>query len=475
VGWLARVANVAAGTVGGVSSSGGRGAPDGESVEALVAGLDPDEVAALLVRAALEYDDVARAVQLAAAPAADRVRVLRSAIDEGLRTRRFLGYRESSAWASDGRVVVEDLAAEVIQRPSRELVVLLERAIGHVVKVILHADDSDGAIGGLATELLDLHAQVCDAGVADPVALARWMVRFTFEDQDFFVVDPVRYAAALGDRGVATYRREAAKRSTIVSGAGKADRRFAESYALERLAVLDRDVPRLVELLGGDLRSPHQFVRLAETMAEIGDLDAALAWARRGIAETSGWQVAKLYDLAARILGDRGDTSAVLALRRGQHERMPSASTYALLRSVAETEGRWDSERPAARQLLEARDPGGYIDALLGDGEPPAAWAAAVANPAWDLGDQRWERLAHAREPDDPAAAMYTYLRLADSALRDANRNAYRVAVRYLQAARRATASAELTAAFDQHITALRERHRRRPTFVALLDKAKLR
>ena len=447
-----------------------------DALTSLVLRLDPDEVTALLVRAALEHDDVARAVRLAAASAPERLTVLRAAVDQGLRTRRFLGYHESSQWAIDGRPIVDALGVEVANHPSRELVTLLERAVGHVVKVILHADDSDGLIGGLATDLLELHAQACDAGVADPVALGRWMVRFTFEDQHFFVVDPVRYAAALGERGIATYRSEVTKRCvSVAEQAGVHDRPFAESYALERLAVLDRDVPRLVELLGGDLTAPYQFIRVAEAMVELGDDDAALAWSKRGITETTGWQVAKLYDLATRILDDRGDTTAVLVLRREQHQRMPSSSTYALLRSAAESDGDWDLERPDARRVLEARDPGGYIDALLSDGEPTAAWTTAVANPGWELGDRRWEHLAEAREPDDPAAAMDTYLRLADSALRDANRNAYRVAVRYLEAARRAATSAQLTSALDEHITALRERHRRRPTLIALLDKAKLR
>lgn len=56
--------------------------------------------------------------------------------------------------------------------PPRELVELLQRAIGHVVKVIMHADDSDGAIGDLAHELLNIHARACDAGLADPTRLA---------------------------------------------------------------------------------------------------------------------------------------------------------------------------------------------------------------------------------------------------------------------------------------------------------------
>lgn len=368
-----------------------------EALGLLVGRLDSADVATQLVRAALDHDDVARAVRLAAADDdADRVRLLRVAVDDGLRTRRFLSYRESSEWAFEGRSIVDALAVEAGNGPSRQLVGLLERAVGHVVKVILHADDSDGAIGGLATDLLELHTVACDAGVADPVALARWMVRFTFEDQDFFVVDPVRYAAALGERGVAAYRSEVAERSevskrkTTVSGVVRGDRPFAESYALERLAVLDRDVPRLVELLGGDLTSPHQFVRVVEAMVELGDDDAALLWSQRGITETTGWQVAKLYDVAARILGERGDTAGELQLRREQHERMPSSSTYALLRSVAEPKGCWGIERATARQILEARDPGKYVDALLADGDAAGAWTAAIANPGWDLGERRY-------------------------------------------------------------------------------------
>ena len=82
------------------------------------------------------------------------------------------------------------------------------RRSGHAFK----ADDSDGLIGDLARTLLDIHASACDAGVADPIKLSRWMIRFTFEDQDFFTADPVRYAAALGEPGLAAYRHEVRQR-----------------------------------------------------------------------------------------------------------------------------------------------------------------------------------------------------------------------------------------------------------------------
>ena len=67
--------------------------------------------------------------------------------------------------------------------------------------------------------------------VADPRKLARWIVRFRFDDQDFFEVDPVRYADALGELGLAAYRREVRQRQQA------GDDSFAAKYAEERLAV----------------------------------------------------------------------------------------------------------------------------------------------------------------------------------------------------------------------------------------------
>ncbi len=103
-------------------------------------------------------------MRLAAAGASERLAVLAAEVDSGLRTRRHLGYWESSEWAAEAQPVVAALAQAVSAGPSRELVELLQRAVGHVVKVILRADDSNGMIGGLAHDLLDLHAQLVSPG-----------------------------------------------------------------------------------------------------------------------------------------------------------------------------------------------------------------------------------------------------------------------------------------------------------------------
>ena len=211
-------------------------------IEALIARLTVDELREVVSAAVRGHGDVERQVRLVAARGAGGLTQLRAEVDRGLRTRRFPGYRESAEWARAARPIVAELENAVDGSPSAALVELLQRAVGHVVKVMTHADDSDGLIGDVARDLLALHARACDARVVNGVELAAWMVRFGFDDQDFFEVDPVRYAGALGDAGLAAYR-------GAVDARGEGDS-FAVSYARERLAVLDRDVDALVRSAG---------------------------------------------------------------------------------------------------------------------------------------------------------------------------------------------------------------------------------
>ncbi len=433
----------------------------------LIATLDSDDLRAIVGKAAEHHEEVARAVRLAASRGSGHLGQLRAEIDRGLRPGRFLGYYESRGWAHEVRPIVEEIREAVRSSPSAELVVLIERAIGRMVKVILHADDSDGLIGDVARDLLDLHTEACDAGVADPIKLALWMVKFRFDDQDFFETDPVRYAKALGEIGLAAFRREVLQRREAGTGDS-----FALKYAEERLAVLDGDTEAIVRLLGGDLTAPYQFIRIAEAMEELGRDDDVLAWATRGIAETSGWQVAQLYDFAAGVYTRRGQVDEVLRLRKEQHQWMASSATYSLLRTAADGCGSWVDERPIARAVLAERDLGGLVDVLLADGEPDAAWQVAVDNPEWDPSEHRWMRLAEAREPSVPGDAFEIYLRLADIELEETGRAAYTRAVAILKKAARAAKAADRKEEFAEHLATLRDRHRRRPTFISILDKA---
>lgn len=436
-------------------------------IEELVQRLSAEEVREVLAWAAEWHEDVERRVRLIAARSTGDLGALRVEVDRGLRTRRFLGYRESVEWAHAARPVLIELEAVVRASPSQELVELLERGISHVVKVIqTRADDSSGLVGDLARNLLELHAVACDADVADPVKLARWMIRFRFVDQDFFEADPVRYRTALGEKGLAEFR------SLVADHDDQAG--FAARYVRERLAVLDGDRDAIVALLGGDLSRPHQFIQIAEAMAELGRDDEVVEWARRGIAQTSGWQTDQLYDLACGAHARRGESTEALALRRAQHEQTPTSSTYRHLRTAADVVEAWPLERDAARRALRERNPHGLIDALLDDSEDEFAWQIATDTAGADLGEHAWLRLAEARQKTNPADALPVYWRLIDSALETADRRAYASAVRLLKRARDAAAASGQMAGFESRVLTLREQHRRRPALLSMLDKAKL-
>ena len=174
------------------------------------------------------------------------------------------------------------------------------------------------------------------------------------------------------------------------------------------------------------------------------------------------------------MLAEQGDEEAVLDLRREHHRRMPSASTYSQLQEAARSVDAWPFEQASAREILADGDTGGLVDALLADGDVDSAWDTATVGDVSDLDDQRWARLAEAREPSDPAGALGAYLRLVESTLRTADKRAYRAATNQLKRARRAADAAGLSEEFDEHLAGLREQHRRRPTLIAMLDKAGL-
>lgn len=437
---------------------------DAEPLADIIDRLDETTAKMLLRNAAEGSTAIAAAVRLAAAGPADRVAILRAEADNVLRTRRHLDYSEANEWALEAGVLVDAVEAEAESNPSRELLKLIELSVGRVVKVIFKSDDSSGMMGDVARRLLAIHEQVAVAGVAEPKALARWMIKFGVDDQDFFTIDPVSYAPALGDKGMAAYRK------TVEERAALARVPFAVKNAIERLAVLDGDVAAIVALLGQDLSSPYHYRRVSEAMLELGRDDDALRWAERGIEATSGWQVKHLYDIAARVREAKGDSAAVLGVRVDQHQNMPSTSTYAALREAADAVGSWNSHVVEAREVLGRRDRGSLVDVLLTDGEVEAAWGLATEE-LDDLGNDRLVRLAEAYEAVNPAASVDLYVRVVESTLEVTDRRAYRAAVKQLKKASRAADAAGLAAEHQTYLVGLREDHRRRPTLVAMLDK----
>jgi hypothetical protein len=143
-------------------------------------------------------------------PRASRVRLTPDDMRElvaSLTTRGNLDYWRSNDHGRLAHAVVDELEAGLDADSADDMRPLLERAIGTMIRAIFRSDDSSGLQGDATRRLLQLHVEAARLGSPDPVRLARWMTRVGFGDDGFFDIDPVAYADALGERGLAAYRR----------------------------------------------------------------------------------------------------------------------------------------------------------------------------------------------------------------------------------------------------------------------------
>ena len=126
-----------------------------------------------------------------------------------------------------------------------------QKAIDAALKVIMRADDSSGIIGDACAALLDLHPRAAALAKPPVAKLVGWMMQFQFQnDCDYFNIDPVAYAPALAEPGIAAYRSKLAEFETGLEQTRWASPHSHDWLTLEwnaqRLAVLDRDVEAII-------------------------------------------------------------------------------------------------------------------------------------------------------------------------------------------------------------------------------------
>lgn len=131
-------------------------------------------------------------------------------------------------------------AVEILRRAAEgddptEVFAVTQRATASALKVIMRADDSSGIIGDACRDLLDLHPIVAAPARVAARKLVDWMLKFQFANEcDYFTIDPVAYAPALGVDGMAAYRTKLDElAATLGPAAGR--RRPLDVTALRRM------------------------------------------------------------------------------------------------------------------------------------------------------------------------------------------------------------------------------------------------
>lgn len=375
--------------------------------------------------------------------------------------------------------VIDLLDTAIPTADPAEVYSVVHAALASAVKVIARADDSSGIIGDACRRLLALHPKAAAAAGVAPSKLVDWMMKFQFDgDVDFFEVDPVAYAPALGVVGMNAYRKRLdAVRATLVPEPAGSHRwsipdrheRWVLDWNDRRLAVFDRDIDAIIRTHARDRKVAAWLQDTAQAFEEIGDIDLAIDWAHQATDHDPSHQALKAAEYWCDLIA-RHRPAEQLAARQEVFQRWPSATTATRLHQAA---GRsWPDHHYAVLATLAARPAESVLFCLGALEDPRLAWEQA-ANLGLD-DDCVWAELANAYEQVDPLAVLPIHQRLVEHELVNADARHYRLAARRLARMRKLAAGTDQLADVNALIAGLRETHRRRPRLQQEFDRARL-
>ncbi|NYG60522.1 hypothetical protein BJ980_003445 [Nocardioides daedukensis] len=396
-----------------------------------------------------------------------------------IRTRSDL-YRYSAANAHglDMHEAVDILESAIPTADPAEIYTVTHKALASSLKVIARADDSSGIIGDACRRLLVLHPQVAAAARTPVGKLIDWMMKFQFDDGevDYFELDPVAYAPALGELGIASYRKRLAEVEAKLGprpadrwNSGHSHEWFTLDWNAQRLAVLDHDIDAIIRTHAKDRKVAAWLEDTAEAFEEIGEIDLAIDWAKQATDFDRGHQSRKAADYWCGLL-EAHRPGEELNARLSVFRKWPSSTSAARLHKAAGKA--WPEYHDEVVASLAASPSDAVLFALHTLKEPEFAWNLAHSL-ALDSGST-WAELVKVYEKIDPLAVLPIHQRLVEGLLHDANAKNYKLAARRLATMRKLSAGSAKSAEVNDLIADLREIHRRRPRLQQEFDRAGL-
>jgi tetratricopeptide (TPR) repeat protein len=403
---------------------------------------------------------------------------LRKSIDEATRTRSFVDYRNVPRWAKGVDSALDAVAGLAAGERAGLALKLAEHAIERIESAVAAIDDSDGHGGALLHRAHEIHLAAARAARPEPVALARGLFAREMESEhDTFDGAAEAYAAVLGKKGLAEYRRLAVEAwETLPSLSRPIRERHEPPGRYDRLkGILDvfaereGDVEARIALRTKDLSSSWRYFQLAEFCRAQGRDAEALRRAEEGL-----WLFederpdGRLVSLVAELLANAGRKSDAVAHLIRTFEKEPSLELYARLRkmggkpacqrAVEFLEGRLVQKKPVpGRHLADI-----LIRILMSEKMFDAAWTVMYGHGATMVTK---EQLARASETTHPHEALAVYVKRVEELVNAGGNPAY------ADAAKLVGRMVALQSATEQnaYVATIKERFGRRRNFVKLL------
>ena len=402
------------------------------------------------------------------------VRRLINGLRRNPRTHPYHGRREYSDRA---REVAVALASMIEAGPGADVVSLARRAVERVTDGMLHIDDSSGIIGHDLRKLTGLYARACAIAPPDPAKLAAWLVASRCDGPGWPDFDVADFAPALGEAGLAELARLVAGRR-----AGGVPDSWGVSSLRKELAAVSSDVDAHVAVLAEEARSGRDYGEIVSVLRKAGRDRDAEEWARKGLAAepSSPWTDALREQLAELLLGSgRGDEA--VAIHREAFEQRGMHQDFLQLRNTTEQAGQWQELRDWALEFMRERARTGnfrqvrlgqLITVLLHEGLADEAWATAAGEPE-QVSESQWAQLIGLREKEHAVDVLGPLARLIELGVEQtSDKYRYPKAIKALRRLRDDFERAGDAAGFGVYLDGLRERQRRKYSFIAKLDAA---
>ncbi len=383
--------------------------------------------------------------------------------------------------AEQGVSLLQDMADDY---GAAGVIPVAQRAISSTFRVLMRADDSNGVIQVVIAELLALHATLCAEAPPSPAKLVTWIQQQQFgEFGEYFPIDVVDYADALGERGIAQFESKLFERRAALTlpfdgrpdaewtNDGEWHARHAVLWNLQRLAVLHRDEEAIVRTYGGDMPKAYFRSGAAKALAEAGFSARAAVVAHEGMTLPGGpHQQQECGELWRSLVADDPSQAADAAAQ--VFERWPTAANATAWQHA--DPAFWPDRREHAIETLRAR-PWELVAYLLDTGDLRRAWSEALLTAEAGTGrihPDQWDDLVDRYLAIDPAAALPVMARLIDDRLVQAISRAYPGAVRRMKKLRAAAVKAGMPELADALLAELRAKYARRPSLIARMDAA---
>jgi tetratricopeptide (TPR) repeat protein len=456
-----------------------------------------ETLVAMLMDVAQRDEELAQSLLVKSTPPGKQdslVSEMRQVIDGVTFVDGFIDWRSTHSFSDPLSRAVDTLAMLLTPERAGVLVELAQYAIERTEGVLEQIDDSGGEVGGILSELGELHLKACKMARPDTVALAENL--FRLETSLPFGVcsfSAQTYKDALGTKGLQRYRALAqAQWATLDSVGTKAKfdhKRFRITHVMEQLAIASGDVDELIAIKSQDLTHAHTYLTIAQILTENKRHEEALQWCERGLKDHPTRTDNRLRDFLIAAYLKRKRSAEALQLTWIQFEEQPGLSSYQKLHALAVKLGVWPVQRARALTWLDRAianetsatsryqlkpsvpDTSRRVDIALWEGDLEAAWVAAQSGHCQQNSRISLAKALGATRVQD---AIDLYRQLVLEIVGQTSNDAYARAINLVQEIQKLMTRLGQMPELAAYLKDLRETVRAKRNFIKLLDRMKV-